>query len=464
MAGLGDILAGAGGATFSRPALDAYVTQGQAMAGLRTAQTEEALQNAQKARDEAEAGSQLEGALASLTGPDGKPIMQPADAHFAALQMRFTHGGAQPALQALNEAIKNRNTGILSDPTQLGTPAQTAAQQGLKGEVAPLRSVPAAYAVPAGQPAPDVQVSPVANAKMSLEDAQGLLATMKAQHPEAFRSPGMGNLSPEDIQNLHDFLVMNPGTPISRALMTPGGAGVAGAIAHDQRGGGQPNAPVPAPTGQPPVGGAGAEPPPGAAHPTLNVAPGISMQEAAAIRKDFASQTGAKQSTALNTAYLHSQLLDAVADQLGTGNFTPTNQINVMWQRLFGKAAPTNLANTMAFLGREAVRATVNSGAGTGEERELAVSPSSGVDAIHGLADNIRALLGSQAHSLDARAKRGGVDITQLMPDASAAFGISHAPAAQVNNDPVARSQAELARRAAAAAPAPAVVPPPAQP
>lgn len=427
--GLGDILAGAGGATFSRPALDAYVTQGQAMAGLRTAQTEEALQKAQQARDEADAGAQLENSLAALKKPDGTPLLQPSEAHFTATQMKFLHGGAMPALQALQEAQKVNATGTLGDPNQLGTAAQTAAQQALKGEVAPLRNVPAAYAVPAGQPAPDVQVSPIASAKMSLEDAQSFLARMKGEHPDLFRAPGMGQLSPQDIQNIHDYMVNNPGTSFSRALMTPGGASVAGSIVHDQSG--QPKPAVSAPTGQPGAQqppNAGAEPPAGPVHPTLNVAPGISMQEAASIRKDFAGGTAAKQATALNTAYQHSQLLDAVAEQIGNGQFTPTNHINVLWQKMFGSPAPVNLQTTLAFLGREAVRATVNSGAGTGEERELAVSPASSPDQIHGVAQTIRSLLGGQAHSLDARARRGGVDITQLMPEASAAFGISHAP------------------------------------
>lgn len=61
-----DTIAGAGGHVINRPALSAAVMQGQAMAGLRTAQTEDALLNAQKLREEMDAGDQLEGAYTFL--------------------------------------------------------------------------------------------------------------------------------------------------------------------------------------------------------------------------------------------------------------------------------------------------------------------------------------------------------------------------------------------------------------
>ena len=53
--GLGDLLAGIGGANINRPAMGASIANGQAIASLRTAQTENALLTAQQARDEADA-------------------------------------------------------------------------------------------------------------------------------------------------------------------------------------------------------------------------------------------------------------------------------------------------------------------------------------------------------------------------------------------------------------------------
>jgi hypothetical protein len=120
----------------------------------------------------------------------------------------------------------------------------------------------------------------------------------------------------------------------------------------------------------------------------------------------------------------HSQLFDALADQLGNGSFAPSNYINQLWQRTFGSPAPSNLQTAGGFLGREAIRATVNSGAGTGAERELAVDNNSSPEALHGAAATLRSLAAGQLQSLDIRAQRGGVDIAQLLgPEAQAVFG-----------------------------------------
>jgi hypothetical protein len=112
---------------------------------------------------------------------------------------------------------------------------------------------------------------------------------------------------------------------------------------------------------------------------------------------------------------------------LDNGNNTPTNYISQLWARTFGgSAVPTNLNIAGSFLAREAVRATVNSGAGTGEERELNdVNANSSPQALHGAADTLRSLAHGQWNTLDLAAQRGGVDASQLLvPEAKAAFGV----------------------------------------
>ena len=118
---LGDLLSGAGGHTVDRDNLNAYITQGQALAGLRSSQTEEALLNAQRMRDEQDAFSNLEGAMVGLKGPDGNPMMTPSQAHLAALDMQARHGSAKDALEAVNQGQKNQAFAGMTDPN---TPVQ----------------------------------------------------------------------------------------------------------------------------------------------------------------------------------------------------------------------------------------------------------------------------------------------------------------------------------------------------
>lgn len=172
MAQLGDILAGAAGAPVNRPAINAYIANGQAINGLRSAQTEEALINAQKAREEQDAAGQLEEAL-------GK-IMPPSQARAAALMMQSHFGNSKDAMDALlaNQLLGNRAT--LGDPAQLGTPAQTAAQQGIQGKVAEPVAVPPNYTVLPGQPNPTVHVSPLGAALADQRNASANASNAKA--------------------------------------------------------------------------------------------------------------------------------------------------------------------------------------------------------------------------------------------------------------------------------------------
>lgn len=468
--GLGDLLAGIGGANINRPAMGASIANGQAIAGLRTAQTENALLTAQQARDEADARSSLEGALLSSGLPS-------AQAHLQSVEMIGKFGNAQQAMEAYKLQQETANRSTLSSPT--ATPQQQVlAQQGIEGKVAPLQNVPNQYAVPAGQQAPNVHVSPMGTADINEKNALAAAATQRAANAPNQMDPAAAPVlarfidqNPNLAGNLRS-LVSNGGSMVGVAFMAEHGDQEAQALMASRYGIGQaPNAaPASGPTAPGPVapGAPGAPPgslPPGAAEPNgpyhtppngIVPAAGVSLKEQADIRNDFAKGVAAKQTTALNTAFLHSILLDKVADQIGNGNLTPTNEINVLFQRLTGSPAPTNLATVGSFLGREAVRATVNAGAGTGEERELAVSPSSSPEQMHGLSQTIRALLGGQVSSLDMRARRGGVDIRQLLtPEAQQAYGLTPAAATAhalagspaAPPDLASMAAAELARR-----------------
>jgi hypothetical protein len=276
-----------------------------------------------------------------------------------------------------------------------------------EGNLAAPVATPATSQMPPGSGLAGVPVQQTAAGAAATADTQSQTALRMAQatHPEQFHSAGAQSLSPELANDVAEYIRQNPAAASNmRGLVSNGGAAAVHAYLHPD---------------QPPLA------PPNGVTP----APGVSLHEQAGIRDDFAKGIGAKQTSALNTMVQHSNLFDKIADQMQNGDFAPTNAISQGWQRLFGSPVPSNLHIAASFLGREAVRATVNAGAGTGEERELAVNDSSSPEVMHGAAQTLRALASGQLHSLDLRAKRGGVDITQLLgPEAKAAYGIQDAP------------------------------------
>jgi hypothetical protein len=186
--GLADLLSGAAGAPVNRPGLNAFVANSQATNGLRSAQTEEAMLNAQRAQDEQVASGQLEDAFM-------KTGVRPADAHLMAVAARLHAGGAINAM----DMFKARNAAVLGDPSLLGTPDQTAAEQAISGKVAPLQTVPNNFAVAPGAPQPNVQQSPQGAAQTSEMNALAGLNAHKDQDPAAFRASVFGATPPEGI-------------------------------------------------------------------------------------------------------------------------------------------------------------------------------------------------------------------------------------------------------------------------
>lgn len=171
---LADLLSGAGGHPVDRQGLNAFVANSQANNNLRSAQTEEALNHAQQQQDEMKASGDLEGALGNIMGDNAK-------AHAAATIMKAHFGDAKSAFQALldNQQLQNRTT--LSDPTQLNSPTQTAAQQGLSGKVATPEAVPHEFATLPGMAAPNVEETPQGQAAVNSVDATANLHNAQAK-------------------------------------------------------------------------------------------------------------------------------------------------------------------------------------------------------------------------------------------------------------------------------------------
>src|ERR1700742_492588 len=122
--GLADLLSGAAGAPVNRSALNSFVANSQATNSLRSAQTDEAMLNAQRAQDEQIAAGNLEDAFI-------KAGARPADAHLMAVASRMHAGSAVNAM----DMFKAYNSTVLGDPSKLNTPDQTAAAQAISGKL-----------------------------------------------------------------------------------------------------------------------------------------------------------------------------------------------------------------------------------------------------------------------------------------------------------------------------------------
>lgn len=437
----------------NRPALDAYVTQGQAQAGLRSAQTEEALVKAQQAREQEQAANNFKAAYQGMGHSQSETDL--ADS--------VVRGGIgkdfDSYTQGANNLLRHGLLEKVADPT-VDPDTRRSALQALDPQAAPFTNVEGQLVdkvVRSGQNGePTVFQTPDSLARQAAQHAVGDLHEAQARAGGFNPHANGGQQIPPDAQAaIANLIHENPKLAGNlRSLTSNGGWGVAYTLATGHPypghgpggipidGQGNPTSPAPAPppaaAGPAPAGAGGGDgpaPAPGGAGTApaplatgIAPAPGVSLDEQAHIRNDFASGVAARQTTSLNTMVQHSQLFDSIADQLHNGSFTPTNYIAQKWQQLFGSPVPTDLRVAGDFLGREAVRATVNSGAGTGAERELQVNASSSPEQLHDAARTMRALAGGQLQSLELRARRAGVDITQLLgPEAQAAFGLHHA-------------------------------------
>lgn len=203
---LGDLLSGAAGKPVNRPALDAAVMQGQALAGLRTAQTENSLLTAQRMREEQDASDQLENVLLSSKDQSGNPMFTPSQAKFTATQMKFLHGGSKEALEGWTAAQKSNATATLGDVSQLGQPSQTAAQQAVEGKVAlPFEVKPESGVLP-GAFTPTVMQTPGGVAATADKTADARLKDAQADaggfNPNTGAGAWANSLTPEQ----HDAL------------------------------------------------------------------------------------------------------------------------------------------------------------------------------------------------------------------------------------------------------------------
>lgn len=492
---LGDVLASVGGANLSRPAIGASIAQGQSLAGLRTAQTELALQ---KAQEHVEREQGLNNLTSTLVGSGWSPSAALAATGY----YRATGRDPQEIFKAHQENQNDELMTLIADPNTPNAARQAALQAlSKKGDVGQTQNVEGQLVNALSPTAPPtVTQTPVSESVINRNNATAAAANSRAAMSGNVMDSTLAGITakfidenPNLASNMRSLTngsgpwvvaayMAEHGNPEAVAWLADHASGRASpgtqatpnhAAGPNAAPGASPAAPpaAPGPDHGAPVSnpGVGApvpfDAPVSDPHQIIQPAPGVSLAEQAAIRKDYANSKGAGGRVGfINTMAAHSRLFDMAADELqraaATGNFTPSNALQVLWTKTFGGAAPTNLNLIGEFLGREAVRATINSGAGTGEERQLQVKNDASPTQMHEAAQTIRALGAHQLRTLDNAARRGGVNILQMLdPQTRKDFGAlggftdtgASAPGAGGGMDLQQAAAAELARRAAAA-------------
>lgn len=198
-----DTLAGSFGHGIDRPQLNAFVANSQAINGLRTAQTDQAINNAQLQQEELQAHAHIKDALTNLKDDNGTPLTTPSGADLLATVLKSKFGSFKDALEGYRGIQDSRNTSILSDPNQLNTPAQTAAQQGLQSKLAEPVAAPPNMIVPAGV-TPNIQQTAQGAAQTAQTKAMTGLDIARAEEAHAAAQRKGNPIGSLDPQTLHD--------------------------------------------------------------------------------------------------------------------------------------------------------------------------------------------------------------------------------------------------------------------
>lgn len=197
---LGDFLSGVGGRPVNRPALEAFVANSQSMNGLRSAQTEEALLNAQNLRDEQDSKARVQQSLGDFLTANNDPH---AAEHAALVTnvMGAHYGGFKDAEAGLGDALHNVNTQTISNPN--ATPdARLAADQGNNPGANPVQAVGSQlvprFASGSQTGNATVQQTPVSTADVGAKNAEAALHNAQAAaggfNPHA---AGVASLDPD---------------------------------------------------------------------------------------------------------------------------------------------------------------------------------------------------------------------------------------------------------------------------
>lgn len=412
------MLAGIGGHTVDRQGLNAYVANSQAMNGLRSAQTDAAMDAARKSVDEA---TQIEQAQQAKAQASSKlTAVFPGHPEVAEALGNAITGGYGPDLKAaadgLLEGQQFGNRSTLGDASQLNTPQQTAAAQGISGKLEGPTAVPGDYTMPAGVTTP-VQQTPLGAAQTSALNATSQLHTAQATDPAAFHTGSGVQLTDQQIKQYgHAMATLQMQMPTAYSIAKNPSLLAATQAALNE-------------------------------NPTLAQADQHVQQ---LTLNDFAGQgINGRRTVAINTAVNHLSTAQGMVQALNNGDMQSFNRISNAWAAQTGDPAPTSMDMVGQVVGNEVMKAITNAGMGTGDERaglqasfNTARSPQQMTDAI----TKAQQLLAGQASNLGIAYKAGtgrdDFNTKYLSPTTRAALNIQDVP---VNNAPQATNAAPSA-------------------
>ena len=369
---LGDLFAGAAGANINRPQLNAFVANSQAMNGLRSAQTQDALIKAQQQQEEIEAHGRL---FDELT----QSGMKPSDAMLTRDLMISHFGDAQTALKAVGTVKLG-----------YGSPAdQTSGQQMIEGKLAPPVVTGGSFQMPpnSGLANAPMQQTPMETAQTG--DVRSQTALRNAQAAAGGFNPhtGGGPIDP-NVVNFGGYMLYHTG---KMPAMGMGGGPARAAIIANAAQLAQQEAAQPGSTTNPGFDQA--------------ISNGQDFTATGRALGSFAGGPLGNSTRSLNNGVGHLQLMDNLFKALQNGDIQGANKLGNLWAKQFGSPAPTNVQAASEVLGPELMKIlSNNSGAGTVDERQgfantvgnLANAPEQTAGAI----STLRGMLGRQAADL----------------------------------------------------------------
>jgi len=375
--GLADLLSGAAGAPVNRGQLNAFVANSQAINGLRSAQTDEALLNAQRAQDEQVASGQLEDAFV-------KSGARPADAHLMAVSARMHAGSAVNAM----DMFKAYNSSVLGDPSKLNTPDQTAAAQAISGKLEGPQALPNQFSLPAGVNQPATGQSPQGVAQVA--DTQSQADLRNAQAAAGGFNPHTGQqggpLDPNAIAFGSYMLyktgkmpAMGMGGGAARMAIISGAAQLANQESQGQ-----------------PVTNQGFD---------TALANGQDFTAGQRALNTYAGGPVGNQVRSINNVTGHLQLMENLFSGLQNGDVQIANKLGAQWKKAFGSEVPTDIQTAAGFIGPELTKIlSANGSTGTAEERQefsnTAANLGNSPEQTNGAVHTLKNMLGRQMTDL----------------------------------------------------------------
>lgn len=376
MAALGDFLAGVGGAPVNRPGLEAFVANSQSSNMLRSAQTEEALLNAQNLRDEQDAKTRMESNLADALTAVGDP--HPRE-HAAVVNsaMASHYGNFKDSEAGFGEMLKNTNTQHIMDPT--ADPNQRlASDQANSPGANPVQNV-GDQLIPRFAPNSQggqavVQQTPVSQADIQAKQA----AAKKAAQAGGPQDPDAIAYGSYMLYKTGKMPALGMGAGPARAAILSGAAQLSQREAQGED-----------------VGNPGYD---------TAIANGQDYTAGGRALGSFAGGPLGNQTRALNNVVGHLRLFEDSFNALNNGDMQALNKLSNAWNKQFGVAAPTNMHAMATIVGPELTKILAGTNAGTGEERQQF---SEGAGALENSPDQmgtaittLRGMLGRQAADL----------------------------------------------------------------